>query len=38
MEKQEKYGFVYIWYDKLKKMYYIGSHCGKKILDSYEDL
>ena len=28
MEKQEKYGFVYIWYDKLKKMYYIGSHWG----------
>lgn len=27
MEK-EKYGFVYIWYDKKKKMYYIGCHWG----------
>ena len=24
----EKYGFVYIWYDSLKKRYYIGSHWG----------
>ena len=24
----EKYGFVYIWYDKKRKMYYIGSHWG----------
>jgi hypothetical protein len=23
-----KYGFVYVWYDKLRKMYYIGSHWG----------
>lgn len=22
------YGFVYIWYDKFRKMYYIGSHKG----------
>lgn len=25
---QEKYGFVYIWYDKKRKMYYIGCHIG----------
>ena len=24
----EKYGFVYIWYDKFRKMYYVGSHWG----------
>jgi hypothetical protein len=24
----EKYGFVYIWFDKYRKMYYIGSHWG----------
>lgn len=24
----EKYGFIYIWYDKKRKMYYIGSHWG----------
>lgn len=24
----EKYGFIYIWYDILRKMYYIGSHWG----------
>jgi len=24
----EKYGFVYIWYDRKRKMYYIGSHWG----------
>lgn len=23
-----KYGFVYLWFDKIKKMYYIGSHWG----------
>ena len=27
-EKQQKYGFVYIWYDRYRKMYYIGSHWG----------
>lgn len=26
--KQEKYGFVYIWYDRRRKLYYIGSHWG----------
>lgn len=25
---KEKYGFVYIWYDRKRKMYYIGSHWG----------
>lgn len=25
---QEKYGFVYIWYDRKRKKYYIGSHWG----------
>ncbi len=25
---EEKYGFVYIWYDSYKKMFYIGSHWG----------
>ena len=29
--KKEKYGFVYIWYDRKHKRYYIGSHWG------YED-
>jgi len=24
----DKYGFVYIWFNKIKKMYYIGSHWG----------
>ena len=24
----QKYGFVYIWYDRKRKMYYIGSHWG----------
>lgn len=24
----EKYGFIYIWYDKKRKMFYIGSHWG----------
>ena len=22
----EKYGFVYLWYDRKRKMFYIGSH------------
>lgn len=26
--KMEKYGFVYIWYDKKHKRYYVGSHWG----------
>jgi len=26
--KTPKHGFVYIWYDKKRKMYYIGSHWG----------
>lgn len=30
----EKYGFVYIWYDKKRKMYYIGCHWGTET-DSY---
>ena len=30
----EKYGFVYIWFDKKRKMYYIGSHWGN-IDDGY---
>lgn len=30
----EKYGFIYIWYDKKRKMYYIGSHYGT-INDGY---
>lgn len=25
---QKNYGFVYIWYDRKRKMYYIGSHLG----------
>lgn len=25
---KEKYGFVYIWHDTKKKMYYVGSHWG----------
>lgn len=25
---QEKYGFIYIWYDRKHKKYYIGSHWG----------
>lgn len=25
-----KYGFVYVWYDKFRKMYYIGSHWGSE--------
>lgn len=24
----EKYGFIYIWYDKKRKMFYVGSHFG----------
>jgi len=30
----EKYGFVYIWFDVYRKMYYIGSHWGT-ITDGY---
>jgi hypothetical protein len=30
----EKYGFVYIWYDRKRKMYYVGSHWGT-IEDGY---
>lgn len=30
----EKYGFVYIWYDKKRKMFYVGSHWGTQD-DSY---
>lgn len=26
--KKEKYGFVYIWYDRKRKMFYIGCHLG----------
>lgn len=26
----DRYGFVYIWYDKKRKMYYIGSHWGRE--------
>ena len=26
--KKEKYGFVYIWFDKKHKRYYVGSHWG----------
>jgi len=26
----EKYGFVYIWYNKVKKMYYVGCHWGRE--------
>lgn len=25
---KEKYGFIYIWFDRKRKMYYIGSHWG----------
>jgi len=28
--KQEKYGFIYIWYDMRNKMFYVGSHWGTK--------
>lgn len=24
----EKYGFIYLWYDRKRKMYYVGSHYG----------
>ena len=24
----EKYGFIYVWYDKKRNMYYVGSHWG----------
>ena len=30
----EKYGFIYIWYDCKRKMYYIGSHYGTEV-DGY---
>lgn len=30
----EKYGFVYIWYDRKRKKYYIGSHWGTEV-DGY---
>lgn len=26
----EKYGFLYVWYDRKRKMYYIGSHYGNE--------
>jgi hypothetical protein len=26
----EKYGFVYIWFDSYRKMYYVGSHWGSE--------
>ena len=26
--KQDYFGFVYLWYDRKRKMYYIGSHWG----------
>lgn len=26
----EKYGFVYVWYDRKKRMYYVGCHWGTK--------
>ena len=26
----EEYGFVYMWYDKKHKRYYVGSHWGKE--------
>ena len=26
----EKYGFVYIWFDRYRKMFYIGSHWGQE--------
>jgi hypothetical protein len=28
MDFNMKYGFIYIWYDKLMKMYYVGCHWG----------
>jgi hypothetical protein len=27
---EDKYGFVYIWYDRTRKMFYIGSHWGRE--------
>ena len=30
MNKIEKYGFVYIWFDKKRKMYYVGCHWGQE--------
>ena len=32
--KKDYFGFVYIWYDKLKKMFYVGSHYGN-VNDNY---
>ena len=26
----EKYGFVYIWFDSWRKMYYVGCHWGRE--------
>lgn len=26
----KKYGFVYLWYDRFRKMYYVGCHWGKE--------
>lgn len=26
----EKHGFIYVWFDKKRKMYYVGSHWGSK--------
>lgn len=26
----QKYGFIYVWFDKKKKRYYVGSHWGKE--------
>lgn len=30
MPSEDKYGFVYIWYDRKRKMYYIGCHWGSE--------
>lgn len=30
MNKEEKTGFIYIWYDKKRKMFYLGCHVGKE--------
>lgn len=32
--KMKKYGFVYLWYDKKQKMYYVGCHYGTEF-DGY---
>lgn len=31
----EKFGFIYLWYDRKRKMYYIGSHWGGQLDDGY---